>query len=531
MGIKRCPYCRALISEEDQYCRNCGTQLLFPEDENLEEEIPGDKIIEVEEAEEATTRTGFLSEEGESKARIEETEEQTNSWAELDEETFEEDEQDEQEEEIEEEQVILVDEEELEPTGETKMMDDSNKEERKKQKERTPAELLFEDDKTPLLFPEENLSSSTKTELEPGRPAKTQRESNITEKIEELEKELLTGEADQVPPQQTRPGFVTMAVEGLKREIESHGAEDEEKAEPREKKGPGPVTELIQEVTLSPEKEAKRQTTASDKVLKPSEVEENFPTFSTAELDNLGPTVDLGRHQVEEFLELLENKEKEAGEGLIQKDKDTASTETGGIPGWLKEVKNETLENLPMEEGGTVPEIEMGEETTEEEWEEEKPVNPTIGFPERLTRDSSEFDNLGQETAEEFAVVEEEEEETEISEIEASREDVSAAEVSVSEVAGYQGVETESIISSLGFKNYIKAKIFDLLFVGLFWLISIWLAARSMDSTIFRLLEIASTGLLVYLLILIATYFFLFYFFIGETLGDRLFKEEEESDS
>ncbi|MGB9835152.1 MAG: hypothetical protein ACPLRX_00255 [Candidatus Saccharicenans sp.] len=530
MGIKRCPYCRALISEEDQYCRNCGTQLLFPEDEKLEEEIPGDKIIEVEEAEEATTRTGFLSEEGESKARIEETEEQTNSWAELDEETFEEDEQDEQEEEIEEEQVILVDEEEFEPTGETKMMDDSNKEERKKQKEKTPAELLFEDVKTPLLFPEENLTSTAETELETGQSSKTQKESNITEKVEELEKELLNREADQVPPQQTRPGFVTMAVEGLKREIESHGVE-EKKAEPGEKKGPGPVTELIQELTFSPEEEAKKQTTASDEALKPSEAEENFPTFSTAELDNLGPTVDLGRHQVEEFLELLENKEKQAGEGLLQKDKDTASTETGDIPGWLKEVKNETLENLPMEEGGTVAEIEMGEETTEEEWEEEKPVNPTIGFPERLTRDSSEFDNLGQETAEELEMVEEEEEETEISEIEASQEDVSAAEVSVSEAAGYQGVETESIISSLGFKNYIKAKIFDLLFVGLFWLISIWLAARSMDSTIFRLLEIASTGLLVYLLILIATYFFLFYFFIGETLGDRLFKEEGESDS
>ncbi|MDY0231291.1 MAG: zinc ribbon domain-containing protein, partial [Candidatus Saccharicenans sp.] len=42
MAIKRCPYCRALISDEDQYCKNCGTQLLFPEDEDLEEEIPGE---------------------------------------------------------------------------------------------------------------------------------------------------------------------------------------------------------------------------------------------------------------------------------------------------------------------------------------------------------------------------------------------------------------------------------------------------------------------------------------------------------
>jgi hypothetical protein len=50
MAIKRCPYCRAIIDERDQYCNNCGTQLLFPEDELVEEDIPGEKIIDVDEA-------------------------------------------------------------------------------------------------------------------------------------------------------------------------------------------------------------------------------------------------------------------------------------------------------------------------------------------------------------------------------------------------------------------------------------------------------------------------------------------------
>ena len=48
MAIKRCPYCRALIDEKEQYCNNCGTQLLFPEDGAVEEEIPGDKIIDAD---------------------------------------------------------------------------------------------------------------------------------------------------------------------------------------------------------------------------------------------------------------------------------------------------------------------------------------------------------------------------------------------------------------------------------------------------------------------------------------------------
>jgi hypothetical protein len=45
MALKKCPYCQAIIDEKIEYCSNCGTQLLFPEDEAIEEDIPGDKII------------------------------------------------------------------------------------------------------------------------------------------------------------------------------------------------------------------------------------------------------------------------------------------------------------------------------------------------------------------------------------------------------------------------------------------------------------------------------------------------------
>ena len=48
MAIKRCPYCRAIIDEKDQYCNNCGTQLLFPEDAAVEEEIKGEKIVDAD---------------------------------------------------------------------------------------------------------------------------------------------------------------------------------------------------------------------------------------------------------------------------------------------------------------------------------------------------------------------------------------------------------------------------------------------------------------------------------------------------
>jgi len=46
MAIRRCPYCKAIIEEGAEFCSKCGTQLLFPEDEKIEEEIPGEKIVD-----------------------------------------------------------------------------------------------------------------------------------------------------------------------------------------------------------------------------------------------------------------------------------------------------------------------------------------------------------------------------------------------------------------------------------------------------------------------------------------------------
>jgi hypothetical protein len=46
MAIRRCPYCKAIIDESQKYCNNCGTQLLFPEDDQVEEDIKGERIVD-----------------------------------------------------------------------------------------------------------------------------------------------------------------------------------------------------------------------------------------------------------------------------------------------------------------------------------------------------------------------------------------------------------------------------------------------------------------------------------------------------
>jgi hypothetical protein len=77
------------------------------------------------------------------------------------------------------------------------------------------------------------------------------------------------------------------------------------------------------------------------------------------------------------------------------------------------------------------------------------------------------------------------------------------------------------------FSVFFKSKTFDILFVGLFWLVALWLAAYSMGITLFGVLGSMSGSMLLLYAVLVLLYFFLFKFFLGETLGDRLFRPRE----
>ena len=75
---------------------------------------------------------------------------------------------------------------------------------------------------------------------------------------------------------------------------------------------------------------------------------------------------------------------------------------------------------------------------------------------------------------------------------------------------------------------FLRAKAFDILFIVAVWLVTLWLAARALERTIFELFASASTPLLLFGAALLVLYVFLFRFFLGETLGDRLFRDSDE---
>jgi len=425
MAIKRCPYCRAIIDEKDQYCNNCGTQLLFPEDAEAEEEIKGEKIVD---ADVEDKDYDIPKPEDEAAGTAESAEE----------------------EELEEEEVILVDENKPDEGG-----------------KKSTAELVPEEkapEETPAGVPAEG-GTPPELSAEPGAEIPT----------------------EGVP--------VMFAAErgGSRRE-----------------------TEEAKEEKLEDEPETEEQAPAGKKPL----------TFDTRELDRIGRTAELGKEQIEKFLEVLKEREEESKARSVK-----PPEPEDNLPPWARGIKDETPasgferrdEAVGREEGeGEEREdLEAGERLPQSEEEgaeekEEKDKSPArrisdsgIGLPEKVIQTTLPFEK---------AIPREEIP----AEGRAAR---SRKEEPYEEEAEEEGAGRERPPFKLSV--FLKAKSFDVLFVAVFWLVSLWLAARSMDVTIFQMFGVVPNGLFVFLGALLVLYFFLFYFFLGETLGDRLFRDED----
>ncbi|MDD8031867.1 MAG: hypothetical protein PHQ25_07715 [Acidobacteriota bacterium] len=498
MAIKRCPYCRALISDEDQYCKNCGTQLLFPEDEDLEEEIPGERIVE-DDLEDKESEEELREDDWEEKEEGEEEQEELAEVSEAEEDT---------------EEVILVDEEQI---AESQIKPKTSGTEEVGSKKPPPSEELFYGpDESELPFEREKTE-----ELRRLDETKTDKTGGDEDVVKKIEKEIFSEKEarDNQQPSTGHPGLVTQVVEELKKK------EEQSPDQPEEETKPGLVTQMVEELGVE-EKRTAKDVHESETKKEPASVE---TSLESAELDEVGPTVEVGQRKVEDFFKVLEEKERDY---LKEKagPKGKEEQETGEVPSWIKEVKATSSESLAEEDTAEVNKLEPEkiEVETDQFGLEEKPsTEATMGFPEKLTQSPEQLEEPEELTGEKNMELEEELEEKAGSE-DYTFEKTPEMFAGRSAKNSQRGPGANRSLAPMGFKNFIKAKIFDLLFLIMFWLISIWLAARSMETNIFKLMGVASSGLLIYLLILTFFYFFLFYFFMGETLGDRLFREGEE---
>ncbi len=400
MAIRRCPYCRAIIDEQDQYCNNCGTQLLFPEDELIEEDIPGEKLthkdVGEEENEESKKEDEYLIDEGD----------------------------------------------EEEPGGPEAEEQEEETEEEKDDDDKTEGEYIEEED-----------------------------DEEEVEIVEEDEGKKTTGE------------------------IEETKAEEEAEEEER------PVAK------------------------------EDL-TFKTEDLDRMGPTVEQAKEEIDRYLESLKDQSQLKEEKRVSESKEKIPSLTGvlekevldtgdGLPPWANKIKEPSPppEILEIEEnhreGTDGHEKNLFDTDVDRAWSRKRTTDSGIGIPERVTRSLTQ-ESLPFEKRVPMKTDTAEEEDRELAENEEFESEPEMEE------------EVEVVApAALNLSSKLKARVFDLLFVTAIWIISIWLASRSMMVNPFRLISASAVSVLVFYGILLVAYFFLFLYFLGETLGDRLFLEKD----
>ncbi|MCX6571269.1 MAG: zinc-ribbon domain-containing protein [Candidatus Aminicenantes bacterium] len=450
MAITRCPYCHAIIDENVKYCNNCGTQLLFTEDVDVEEEIPGEKIIDAD-----TEEKDYTVEEPEGESKPKEDRD--------------------------------LDEELEEEAGELAL-------------DKLVAEGAEEDDVTEeVILVDEIEAVEAAAKDEPKEPGGKEKTSEIMAPDEDEDEEDEDEEDEDEEEEEEKAD-----EEGEKKEAEKEPGEKEETAE------------------LKSVEEKKSEETVPQPV-----------TFDTQELEEIGKTVELGKEQIDKFLEVLAKKEAE-----VEPPPKTAREPSGTLPPWAS-----TMKGAPVfpDETGPVGVLDKGvADTAAPAFEEEVEIFPrrkdsdsTIGLPERVSQSPLPF--------EQGAAEEEEEEEEEPAEGEAREKMLPTAgpdrpereavrpvrESERREAEAEEEGEEPEPPPPFSFSVFLKSKAFDVLFVGLFWLVALWLAANSMSATLFDILGSMSGSMLLLYAVFAVIYFFLFKFFLGETLGDRLFRERE----
>jgi hypothetical protein len=510
MAITRCPYCHSLVDETSKYCQNCGTQLLFPEDEKIEEEIPGEKIIDVEEEEEEEPGTVEIEEE-----KLEEAEDEGKEA-----------------EEEEAEEITLIEEIERLESGHG-------------------TEVARE--------PE---SAETTQVLEPG-PAAVEAETQAVE----VEAPAVEAEAEPVT-EKPETGAVFEAAQPAEPEKAEEEAEEEKEEtrlmaepEPEAEAGPWEATPSAEARGETPAEEP----AAAETVAGGAEAGAKLGTFDTRELEDIGKTTDLGRMRLDRlFDEIMEDREERRKAEAAPEEEPKKSS--GTLPPWADAMIRGGETPSAGEAVGERPspgtderftpsalaeeaerELEARSTTYGAEREDAGPAgkrprsDSTIGLPEKVTplsipfeTEEAEVEEAGEE--ESFLPAEEAEEEEELEKEKEAGAPCEAAETTAAERPAATArditekpfeAEKAEAVRPFSFSTFIKSRLFDILFVGVFWLVGLWLAAHSMGATIFDLLAVTARPLLVFLAILIAVYIFLFKFFLGETLGDRLFRERE----
>jgi cation transport ATPase len=215
-------------------------------------------------------------------------------------------------------------------------------------------------------------------------------------------------------------------------------------------------------------------------------------------------------------------------------------SETGQeLPPWAERMKKGAPQEFEAEgeEEGKAGHLEIGEDFQEEEKEEEEKQGKEAE-EEVEELEEAEEEEKREELEKEAEEMEEEKEEAEEETLEeefpipAKEVELDEREAQVripfqerieeeAEEAAEERVQLPSRLSI-----WLKSRAFDFLSIALLWVISLWLASRLVQVSLFKLIFNSTLQVLGFYLVLLVLYFSFFIILLGETLGDLIFSKE-----
>ena len=472
MSIRRCPYCKAIIEEGEEYCSNCGTQLLFPDDEKIEEEIPGEKILD-EDKDKDKEESSLAEEELEKK--------------------------------------VEDGEEDLSPAEDEKLSGkkksdppEANGEEDIKDPEKSllEEEDVFTDELDEDEDEDEDEEEWGLNEVEEGDSVKLDdrdaphkdsageedSEEYVERKnIEEDERSELDGKE----PEPTDPAGYLDSAELEKQEIDKFiTAIKKDRGEDSEPMTPQKLDELSLDEFETEPPPILDDSLVSEEPIKDAEVEEESFPPDTSQGEKIHEQS--LREESGPQVEPRSSPSVTPSEELFKKEDIRVSTDH--LPPWASKIKDDlTPEVLLTEEEEESPPLEEEEEPQVQEdavIDEPFHADTGVGLPEGVSQQNLPF-------------------------------------------SGGRSEEKVDIRKKKPFQlsTWFKSRLFDIMIMAAVWLITVWIASSVMDVGLFRLIGASALLLGIFFGILLAGYFFLFFFFLGETLGDYVFNEREKSES
>ncbi|MBN1271912.1 MAG: zinc ribbon domain-containing protein [Candidatus Aminicenantes bacterium] len=499
MAIKRCPYCKAIIDEGTEYCSNCGTRLLFPEDEKIEEPIPGEKLTHEGEEKKDEKEPAAASSESE-----EESEEEGGEEAE---------------------------EEPLSPS-----------EEIKEESEELP-EKIPEVDTAKEKLVDKMMRERMKTTPSPKEgPAKSP-PSGGREDYEEKEKEDIEQFIRSIRKDR---GLKTGDTKDKDEDMPAWAKMIEEDSSPTPPPGEIPPLDLEEEEEKEPEPEMSEEQVPKDEMPTPIPAPPSDVDFGEREKEKTLKEEDFSAQKPEEK-EIPERYEEEGKEKFeiplveeevvedeVPSDEEEISIEPEEPP----PPPDEPSESIPPAEEEAPEEAPSSSRSWDKKYfEEEKPsTHEDSGIkdvPEEPTKSPIDLKKAFRQEVESILSQRKKPEEPSLFEREEEKPPAVEAPLFFPERRPEPEppkIEEKEIRAHPSFFAALGARFFDLLFVALFSFLCFLVASQILDVSIIHFISTNALFIGLVFLLFLGSYFFLFFFFLGETLGDHVFRRPAEEE-